>query len=146
MCDKEYYENDEIDGNLKALYVPALFSSRHQSARRSVRSSSLEDIRYTNIKTLFNDFCNRTSSHGVPFLGGFAFDGFSGNVFILFALSLIIHCIEYTTEFLSSANLIAYANQIPAKRRTACLIEDVKFVSWRFYVYTCCNCFEVWKE
>ncbi|PIO53932.1 hypothetical protein TELCIR_24716, partial [Teladorsagia circumcincta] len=53
----------------QALQVPALFSSRRRSSRRSVRSASSEDVRYTNIKTLFKDFCNRTSSHGVPFLG-----------------------------------------------------------------------------
>ncbi|ETN79494.1 hypothetical protein NECAME_02613 [Necator americanus] len=69
MGDKVDYEDQDADENSKPLQVAALFSSRRYSSKHSVRSVSSEDVRYTNIKTLFKDFCNRTSSHGVPFLG-----------------------------------------------------------------------------
>ncbi|VDM75090.1 unnamed protein product [Strongylus vulgaris] len=73
MGDKLDYDDSEFDENSK---VAALFSSRRQSARRStIRSDSSDDTRYHNIKTLFKNFCNRTSSHGVPFLGSPSFFG-----------------------------------------------------------------------
>ncbi|VDN22383.1 unnamed protein product [Cylicostephanus goldi] len=70
MGDKLDYDDSEFDDPK----VAALFSSRRQS-RRSLPSVSSDDTRYHNIKTLFKNFCNRTSSHGVPFLGSPSFFG-----------------------------------------------------------------------
>nr|CDJ82437.1 Na+ channel domain containing protein [Haemonchus contortus] len=97
MDDKDYYDDTEIDENFKALQVPALFSSRRRSSRRSVRSASSEDVRYTNIKTLFKDFCNRTSSHGVPFLGSPSFFGWRVWMAVCFCAATLFLCQTYWT-------------------------------------------------
>ncbi|PIO72179.1 hypothetical protein TELCIR_05900 [Teladorsagia circumcincta] len=97
MGEKEYYEDAEIEDNFKALQVPALFSSRRRSSRRSVRSASSEDVRYTNIKTLFKDFCNRTSSHGVPFLGSPSFFGWRVWMAVCFCAATLFLCQTYWT-------------------------------------------------
>lgn len=97
MGDKDYYEDDELDDNSRALHVPALFSSRRQSSRHSVRSASSEDVRYTNIKTLFKDFCNRTSSHGVPFLGSPSFFGWRIWMAVCFCASTLFLLQTYWT-------------------------------------------------
>ncbi|KAK6046003.1 hypothetical protein COOONC_16493 [Cooperia oncophora] len=94
MGDKEFYDDPEIEDNLK---VPALFSSRRRSSRRSVRSASSEDVRYTNIKTLFKDFCNRTSSHGVPFLGSPSFFGWRVWMAVCFCAATLFLCQTYWT-------------------------------------------------
>ncbi|KAK5973646.1 hypothetical protein GCK32_009363 [Trichostrongylus colubriformis] len=97
MGEKEYYDDQEAEDNYKALQVPALFSSRRRSSRRSVRSASSEDIRYTNIKTLFKDFCNRTSSHGVPFLGSPSFFGWRVWMAVCFCAATLFLCQTYWT-------------------------------------------------
>ncbi|WKY07904.1 hypothetical protein Q1695_007417 [Nippostrongylus brasiliensis] len=97
MGDKEYYEGHELEDNSNALQVPALFSSRRHSSRRSVRSASSEDVRYTNIKTLFKDFCNRTSSHGVPFLGSPSFFGWRIWMAVCFCASTLFLLQTYWT-------------------------------------------------
>ncbi|CAB3406765.1 unnamed protein product [Caenorhabditis bovis] len=72
-------DDDDDDGddenNSKSLHVPPLFSSRRVSSRKSIRSQSEEDFRYTSIKSLWFDFCERTSSHGIPHLGTCSFFG-----------------------------------------------------------------------
>ncbi|PAV64804.1 hypothetical protein WR25_01036 [Diploscapter pachys] len=66
------YEEDESS---KSSLHPPLFSVRHGSARKSIRSQSEDQMLNMSIKSLFVAFCHRTSSHGIPFMGMSTFFG-----------------------------------------------------------------------
>uniref|UniRef100_A0AC35TYL5 Degenerin unc-8 n=1 Tax=Rhabditophanes sp. KR3021 TaxID=114890 RepID=A0AC35TYL5_9BILA len=72
--------------------VPEVPRSR-ESTRRSIRSARFEgsSIEYTSFSQILRDFCARTSSHGIPFVGSSSFFGrYVWLFFFIVALLLFI--------------------------------------------------------
>uniref|UniRef100_A0A1I7XA06 Acid-sensing ion channel 1 n=1 Tax=Heterorhabditis bacteriophora TaxID=37862 RepID=A0A1I7XA06_HETBA len=116
----------------QSLHVPALYSGRRVSSRKSVRSASEEDYRYTSIKTLFIDFCNRTSSHGVPFIGSSSFFGKFVWLFIFMCALMLFLIQTYWTmsEYLQYRTIIEMQLRFeaaPFPAATVCNLNAFKY-------------------
>ncbi|CAI5448013.1 unnamed protein product [Caenorhabditis angaria] len=130
IADDEILE-DPIDKS-KSLHVPPLFSSRRVSPRKSIRSQSEDDYRYTSIRSLWFDFCDRTSSHGIPYVGTSSFFGrwVWAAVFMCALMSFLIQTYWTMSEYLHYRTIIEMQLQFqaaPFPAATVCNLNAFKY-------------------
>ncbi|CAD6196852.1 unnamed protein product [Caenorhabditis auriculariae] len=118
---------DDDDDNSKSLHVPPLFSSRRVSSRKSIRSLSEDEYQYASVKTLFINFCARTSSHGVPFVGTSSFFGpFVWLAVFLCALMFFLFQTYWTmSDYLQYRTIIEM--QLRFEAATVCNLNAFKY-------------------
>ncbi|GMT24411.1 hypothetical protein PFISCL1PPCAC_15708, partial [Pristionchus fissidentatus] len=111
-----------------------LFSDRKVSSRKSERLS--HEDKNQSIKILFRDFCNRTSSHGIPFFRGDSYYGrFTWMAIFLCCLSFFIFQTYWTmSEYLEYRTIIEMQLKFepaPFPAATVCNLNAFKYSELR---------------
>ncbi|KAF8374675.1 unc-8, partial [Pristionchus pacificus] len=111
-----------------------LFSDRKVSSRKSERLSHQD--KNQSLKTLFRDFCNRTSSHGIPFFRGDSYFGrFTWMAIFLCCLSFFIFQTYWTmSEYLDYRTIIEMQLKFepaPFPAATVCNLNPFKYSELR---------------
>uniref|UniRef100_A0A8R1HYA8 Degenerin n=1 Tax=Caenorhabditis japonica TaxID=281687 RepID=A0A8R1HYA8_CAEJA len=113
------------------LHASAIYSERRTSSRKSLRSQKI-DYHATTIKSLWFDFCARTSSHGIPYVATSSFFGryVWAALFMCMLMAFLLQTYWTMSEYLQYRTIIEMQLQFEAAAfpaATVCNLNAFKY-------------------